>query len=668
MEPNKRCGENHLIMNFLYKTLKGILYSVLLLSTLNTFAQITNFEAPVEEYYPGRLYVRTQDPNAIAQQTRTQNGWEWRTDNSRINEIFKRNQVDNFLPVYPNSDNDSLRAIYLLSCAGCDEKVLMDELKNTKGSPYYKIVRDMIPQACHTPNDWEALPESNFAPGQCPVFDNFWYLDTIKARQAWNITTGDPRIKIGLIDIADVDISHPELNDKLSTDDIATVTFADGTGICGAIYGEGIDYTPNTVSHATQTICVAGAETNNAQGIVSVGYNCGLMYGCASSGSANWLVENGADVIVYTSLMGGSNSPYEEEILDGYYNHDVVFVGSAGNYGLGHYGYPAAFDEVLCVSGVRFNDELETQSYCDPDNPKKTFSLNSAVDLTAPASMIRIPYNNGSYGWGDGTSYSSPQVAGTAGLIRSINPCLPAPQVYNMITSTTDNINYYPYNVSYAQFAGSGRLNVFEAVYKAAFRSPYDCNVPINQTIDQDFPQEDDFYGSKQFPGIYRTTESLSSSSIIDERGEMLFRSAKSITFTDGFHAKEGAKLTSEIVSYYPCCEPEFRPENNIGKTELETVVAEPIISFDLGLQNTPNPFSSDTNIEFELPTETAVTITVYDLLGQVIAQPVQSQVMSAGAHYIPFYAEAGMEAGMYFYSLETADGHQATSKMMVVK
>ncbi len=81
--------------------------------------------------------------------------------------------------------------------------------------------------------------------------------------------------------------------------------------------------------------------------------------------------------------------------------------------------------------------------------------------------------------------------------------------------------------------------------------------------------------------------------------------------------------------------------------------------------QNYPNPFNPSTQIRFTLPTRADVSLTIYNLLGQVVATPV-NQTMSAGEHVVNWEAN-DQAAGVYLYRL-TASGFSESKKMILLK
>ena len=97
--------------------------------------------------------------------------------------------------------------------------------------------------------------------------------------------------------------------------------------------------------------------------------------------------------------------------------------------------------------------------------------------------------------------------------------------------------------------------------------------------------------------------------------------------------------------------------------SEIEVLVNTPN-NFSLN-QNYPNPFNPSTSIEFQLPTESFVTLKVYNILGVEIATLVNEQ-KPAGVHKINFDA-SGLTSGLYIYKISTGNFDQ-TRKMMLLK
>ena len=85
---------------------------------------------------------------------------------------------------------------------------------------------------------------------------------------------------------------------------------------------------------------------------------------------------------------------------------------------------------------------------------------------------------------------------------------------------------------------------------------------------------------------------------------------------------------------------------------------------FALG-QNYPNPFNPSTNIEFAVPVDTRVKLSVYNSLGAQIATLVDES-LKAGVYVAPFDASQ-LPSGTYSYRIVTGEFTQ-TRQMVLAK
>ena len=97
--------------------------------------------------------------------------------------------------------------------------------------------------------------------------------------------------------------------------------------------------------------------------------------------------------------------------------------------------------------------------------------------------------------------------------------------------------------------------------------------------------------------------------------------------------------------------------------TAVRQVSSAPV-SFGLA-QNYPNPFNPSTMIHFTVPERQAVTLRVYNLLGEEVATLVD-QVVNAGENVVEFKA-TGLATGMYLYKLQAGSAMQ-TKRMLLVR
>jgi predicted outer membrane repeat protein len=86
--------------------------------------------------------------------------------------------------------------------------------------------------------------------------------------------------------------------------------------------------------------------------------------------------------------------------------------------------------------------------------------------------------------------------------------------------------------------------------------------------------------------------------------------------------------------------------------------------------QNHPNPFNPVTTLQYDLPEDAMVNVTIYDMMGRVVKTMVNSQ-QNAGYKSIQWNAtnNAGqaVSAGLYLYTIQAGDFRQ-TKKMVLLK
>jgi trimeric autotransporter adhesin len=86
--------------------------------------------------------------------------------------------------------------------------------------------------------------------------------------------------------------------------------------------------------------------------------------------------------------------------------------------------------------------------------------------------------------------------------------------------------------------------------------------------------------------------------------------------------------------------------------------------------QNYPNPFNPATNIKFSLPVESEVTIKIFNLLGQEVAEAVNGNY-AAGSHTVAIDGSS-LSSGLYFYTINAVGADKknftSTKKMLLMK
>jgi len=125
-------------------------------------------------------------------------------------------------------------------------------------------------------------------------------------------------------------------------------------------------------------------------------------------------------------------------------------------------------------------------------------------------------------------------------------------------------------------------------------------------------------------------------------------------------YREDGAKLDKICISSYGT------PPTGFGEKDAIAVGVNSLNAGDgytLG-QNFPNPFSGKTNISFEIPNNTFVSLKVYNLLGTEIGE-LAGKDYSSGKHTIEFDRK-NLSKGIYIYTLKA--GKFSGSRKMIVQ
>lgn len=81
---------------------------------------------------------------------------------------------------------------------------------------------------------------------------------------------------------------------------------------------------------------------------------------------------------------------------------------------------------------------------------------------------------------------------------------------------------------------------------------------------------------------------------------------------------------------------------------------------------NYPNPFNPSTEIKFELPQNSFVTLKVYNAIGEEVASLVNNEWKTTGIYSVKFDG-SNLASGIYFYSIQ-AGNFTDTKKMVLIK
>ncbi|HHG86067.1 MAG TPA: hypothetical protein ENJ82_15065 [Bacteroidetes bacterium] len=330
---------------------------------------------------------------------------------------------------------------------------------------------------------------------------------------AWNITTGDPNVRIAIID-SGTDTTHPDLMPNLLSGYDAT--------------GGGSEGYPNTTfpndAHGTNCAGIVGAKGENTIGIAGVCYDCSIFpvkvfyyvfnpfgnplpfsRGSDMADAISWAWQvGGADVLSSSwgildnliPVLPDGTAPAENAIqlaLDSARGgKGIAMFFSSGNDG-GKPIWPGRLYGCISVNATSMCDQAKTPTSCDGQNWAGNWG--DSLDVSAPGVRVAatdLRGNNG-YAPGDyyltfgGTSAACPNAAGVMGLILSVNPNLSFKDARFILESTCDKVGGYSYtgtlpNGSWAPELGHGRLNAYNAVQAAQISLA--SNLPEKQDFD----------------------------------------------------------------------------------------------------------------------------------------------------------------------------------------
>ncbi|MCC7157937.1 MAG: agmatine deiminase family protein [Ignavibacteria bacterium] len=105
----------------------------------------------------------------------------------------------------------------------------------------------------------------------------------------------------------------------------------------------------------------------------------------------------------------------------------------------------------------------------------------------------------------------------------------------------------------------------------------------------------------------------------------------------------------------------QFLVTNSTGITQIGNEIPG---RFEL-YQNYPNPFNPTTKINFDIPKNSNVTLSIYDITGREILKIIDAKLNSGKYSYV-WNAER-YSSGVYFYKL-TGEGFNRTRKMLMIK
>jgi subtilisin family serine protease len=250
----------------------------------------------------------------------------------------------------------------------------------------------------------------------------------------------------------------------------------------------------DTVGHGTFVASLAGGTTSDPNGMSGFGGESRLMIVQANRGGGTgfsdldeanaivWAVDHGANII-NLSLGGTQTSLVERNAIDYATQRGVLLVAAAGN--SAEQGNPTVYPAALLgraglvvgasnASGARASFST-TGSYVDVLAPGVDVLGALASGISSSFfSAVSTPGSNGMYGYGSGTSYAAPEVAGAAALVWAANPKLDAAGVAATLAATAASQGAWTKDLAF------GTIDVAAAVQRAAGGTPPTVSQPVS--------------------------------------------------------------------------------------------------------------------------------------------------------------------------------------------
>ncbi len=539
---------------------------------------------------------------------------------------------------------------------------MINSVVDEKYNSISKKISDPISEDCY-PND----------PGYCD--GEQWYIDVTRAREAYDITTGNPEIIIVDID-AGFQLNHQE--------------FTNPNKFVGGYDAYNNDNSPYPLdqydNHGTHTAGIIAAKTNNGDGIASVGFNIKFM-----------------PIKIFRSTLGGGGIINSESVLRASdhlinlqqsYKDKIYAINNSWQY---PYGYNQSVLEALQPLRQAFRNGKGATIVFSSGNdgsdivPFPANSLNCIVvgglsvlfqrwaqanygpllDLVAPCNFITTTdgLEEEDYVYSHGTSVAAPMVSAAIGLMASKNPTF-SNDYYESVLLTYGvlkvsgysfgNHSGYPYG-TWNNEMGYGTLDCFSAV---------------NQIVPENVLIPSQIYSN----GVHdiNATGYILAPSDIGGYVSVLANALVTFRAGDSIILKPGFSVTSGSLPNFRAYIQEFEnlPKNiNFGydfvykgksrETEKQPIHLNPVKksikeltkeTHDLKEINEyssssyPNPFNPTTLISYDLPKSANVKISIYDILGKEVAVLVD-EYKSSGSYTVKFDG-SNFSSGWYFYKI----------------
>jgi hypothetical protein len=423
--------------------------------------------------------------------------------------------------------------------------------------------------------------------------------------------------------------------------------------------------------------------------------------------AAHWADSLGADIITsslgyltfdagYTSYtwqdMNGNTMPITIA-ADLAVNKGIIVSNSAGNDGLNTtrntLSGPADGDSVLTVGAVTNTGVRASFSSVGPTTdvpPRIKPDVMAMGQSNYYASTTGNTYTSGS-----GTSFSCPLTSGVCALVLSANKSLTPLQVMGILKKFASNSNSPNNLIGWGIIDAS--LSVDSArkldnsppviLHTQPFTSTsnngnitmkariFDNGIIRNWTNEAPLLY---FRKSTNGGSNWSSFSPINYSAVSKDTFSFVIPGSANGTIVQYYFAAQDIALPTPKFATLPAGgsginPPGTNPPSNrfqytVGITSVTPVSGEIPVAFKL-YDNYPNPFNPVTNINFDIPKNSIVSLDVYDISGKLV-ETIFKQQLNAGKYQVSYNA-GNLSSGVYFYKLKS-EYFTDTKKMVLVK
>lgn len=292
-----------------------------------------------------------------------------------------------------------------------------------------------------------------FAEGIDTYLDNQWWIPSVRPKAIWSMVGSQKKDIV----VAVIDSGIAERHEDLQ----------------GRIQPGGYNFYNNSTNlydengHGTMVSGVVAATAGNNLGISGItgAYKVKVLPLKVTGVSGTMLVSNVIKAIDYAimkdvdvinlSLGSSKFSTFENAAVQRAIDSGISVIAAAGNDALvGNYiNYPASYQNVISVGAI------------DQQNNRSSFSsYNPYVSLVAPGTNIFTTKPSNGYAAVDGTSFSTPIVAGAVAMVKSLKPEISPEQMKKLLEDAAEDLGIPGKDSHY----GAGLLNLEKLSSKIA--------------------------------------------------------------------------------------------------------------------------------------------------------------------------------------------------------